>query len=886
MRILGTLIGVTLATTLIASVMQASTPAPKDGFTLAGAIPNDVFLYVAQRHNDERQFLDGYWSEVLDALKQSGLRDDLMGLVGSLLGSDGKQAVEFEQLRERASRLLAGVDWEQLDAKEFVFAERFVPPTQISSEEPPIMMPNMVWLLRGNSEGTAKNYEGLVAILEGIADEVNKALGRQALVVEKTARTGAKVASMNMLAMIPGAHAEPLSVALLDDVVIIGMRAQLFGDVLGLMQGGDPKQALANSPRFKAAFAQLPPAEDGMTYFDMHGLVKPLRAFFETLVATVGGPADVYVRAKMTAEVGDLNKRALSAYQRGDAKEALALTKQAYAADGENSILLYNLACFSALVGEKGEALNWLEKAVDGGFYAPRKISTDSDLESLLGEPRYKAALAKAEKLALEYAAEDTVLNSANTGEVFRLRMQAQQAYEQKNYEQALKFTEQAYAIAPKDSQVLYLLGCLHTLLGHVDQGLSYLEQAVDGGFCCPRHISKDPDWESVRNHERYIGALTNARKRAAEVQTRREREWAVGTKQVMGRLADAASVFDYSAAVETTDGYAAWTESITALVPGAKDAPIYPLFAKAGKLTNFDEYLPEETASFSISGGLDLRELYKFILDSIRLLGPRGEELLARWSDIQGKLGIDVQKDIIEWTDGELVTISLADGAGWVGLVKVNNEQMARGKIAAAIDSISTKLPETLAQVAAKNPAVAGLAMLNVRSSPVDHERLKGFQNLHLVMSARPVAVWGVADGYLILGSSADAVALCLATAKGEHPNIRKNARVMGEAIVPTGPFASVSLTDQRHVGEELAAGIGFASMGAGMMASMVPEPNLRPVLAKIAGILTKLGPVVRKIDFYKSAASHTTFDGKMWRARSVIHYVSPAEHAAERAE
>ncbi|MFH0982640.1 MAG: hypothetical protein V2A79_14040, partial [Planctomycetota bacterium] len=574
MKILGTLMGGTLTTALVASVLQTSTPTTKEGFTLAGAIPNDVFLYVAQRHNPERQFLDDYWGEVFKALKQSGVSDDLIGLFGSLLGSDGKQTVEIERFKERAAQLLAGVDWEQLDAKESVFAERFVPPTKIPSEGPPIMMADMVWLMRGNSEGAAKNYEGLVAILEAVADEANKALGRQALVVERTVRAGTKVTSMNMLAMIPGAPPEPLSVALHDDVVLVGLRSHLFGDVLGLMGGGDPKQALGNSPRFKAAFAQLPPAEDSMTYFDMQALVMPLRALFETIIAGVGGPADVYVRAKMSPQVNQLNGRAVSAYQRGDAKEALALTREAYAAGGENSIIMYNLACFSALVGEKGEALNWLEKAVEGGFYAPKKIATDSDLESLRGEPKYKAALAKADKMAQEYGAEDIALNSANTGEVFRLRMQMKQAYEQKNYEQALKFAEQAYAVAPKDSQVLYVLGCLHTLLGHVDQGLKFLEQAVDGGFYCPRHMSKDPDWESVRNHERYKAAVAKARKNAAEVVAHKGSEETTVVKKLVGRLADAAGVIDYAATVETTDGYAAWTESATALVPVAKDSP------------------------------------------------------------------------------------------------------------------------------------------------------------------------------------------------------------------------------------------------------------------------------------------------------------------------
>ena len=503
-----------MATALFVAALIAPAQVADDEFTLASAIPNDVFLYVAQRHNPEREFLDRYWGEVFEALAQSGIGEDLLDLLGSLLGAE--QAAEVERLRERASQLLDGVDWEQLAGQEMVFAERFDPPTQISDQDPPIPMAEIVWLLRGSGEGAAQNYEGLVAILEAMAEEVNKALGAEALHVEKTTRMGTRVASLDLLAVRPGAPPLPISVALRDDVVVIALRAQLFSDVLGLMDGSSSKKALGDDPRFKAAFAELPPAEDTMVFFDMQALVKPLRAFVDTLVGVIGAPPDVYKRTGMSAEANRLNARAVGAYRRGDIKQALALTKQAYDAAPEDSIVRYNLACFTALSGEKDEALAWLDKAVEGGFYAPRKIASDPDLVSLRGEARYKAALAKAAELATECCAKDIIINSTRSGEAHRLTMQAWQAYEEKDYEQGLKLVEQAYAVAPKDSRVLYGLACFHALLGHEDKALDFLEEAVDGGFYCPTHISKDPDLESLRSHEQYKTVATKARKKAA----------------------------------------------------------------------------------------------------------------------------------------------------------------------------------------------------------------------------------------------------------------------------------------------------------------------------------------------------------------------------------
>jgi tetratricopeptide (TPR) repeat protein len=867
-----------LAAALCVAALFNPAPVTEEGFTLADVVPNDVFLFVAERANPEREFLDRYWGEVIEALSQSGVGDDLIGLIGSALGL--KQTAEIERVKERASQLLEGVDWKQLAGKEFAFAEWFIPPKTISEDRPPIMMANMIWLFRGGEDGATRNYEGLVAILEAAAEEINKALGAEALAVNQFTQAGAQVASLNLLAMVPGAPALPLSVAVRDDLVLIGLREQLFGEVLELMDGSSSRTALGGDPRFKAAFAKLPPAEDSMVFFDMQALLGPMRAMVGMVVEAVTAPSEAYQNTSMSDEATALNSEALSAYRRGDFKEALALIERAYQVAPENSIVLYNLACFTALTGDADQALIWLEKAVEGGFYAPGKIASDSDLESLRGTPKYHALLARAAELATECCAEDIIINGPKKGEAFRLTMQAWQAYQEKDYEQGLKLVEQAYAVEPRHSRVLYGLACFHALLGHKDKALDFLEQAVQGGFYCPGHISKDPDLKGLRDDERYKAAVRLARKKAAELALREGAGKQAVVKQLIDRVADAVGILDYAATVETTDGYAVWTESVTVLVPDAKDRPIYPVFGKRPPLASFDKFLPQEAVSFSVSDGIDLGELYKFLVDSVQIAGPQGDELLAKWAELQKQLGVDVQKDIIGWIDGGSISVTLADGAGSVWLLKVTDEQAAHAKIAAAIEFLSTKLTEAIAQ----NPKLSVLGMLTVYTSPVENEQLEGFENLHFAMSPQP-AVWGVTDGYLVFGTSADAVTLCLAAARGDHPNIRDNARVMSEAIVPAGPFASVTLTDRRNLGEELATGIGIASMVSGMLGTFVPEPKARSVIGKITGMLAKLTPVVRKIDFYKSTASCTTFDGQTWHTRGVTHYFSPEERAARSA-
>jgi len=50
----------------------------------------------------------------------------------------------------------------------------------------------------------------------------------------------------------------------------------------------------------------------------------------------------------------------------------------------------YNIACGYALLGEKKNALDWLEKAIEIGWKDGDHLEKDSDLESLRGEERYK----------------------------------------------------------------------------------------------------------------------------------------------------------------------------------------------------------------------------------------------------------------------------------------------------------------------------------------------------------------------------------------------------------------------------------------------------------------------------------------------------------------
>ncbi|MEW6253230.1 MAG: hypothetical protein AB1716_21535, partial [Planctomycetota bacterium] len=334
----------------------------------------------------------------------------------------------------------------------------------------------------------------------------------------------------------------------------------------------------------------------------------------------------------------------------------------------------------------------------------------------------------------------------------------------------------------------------------------------------------------------------------------------------------DAVTLIDYIATVQWTDGYDVRTEMITALAPHAQERPAFAVFAPRAPRTEFARYLPQETSSFSVSDGLNVQATYKFVLDTLQAVGGAG--LLAKWADFQKQIGIDVERDIVAWLEGGLTTVTLAEQRGSVWLLKVTDEQRAREKVSAALEQLAGKVSE----LAARNPGIAVLAGFVPTTAPCAEDRLPGFEELQFPLSPQPL-VWGVADGHLIFGTSADAVALCLATARGTHPSVRENPRVMQAAIVPAGPFVSMSLTDHRNWSTEIAQVLGVCGMGLRMAGAAVPNEEARAVVGRIGSIVAKLGPVVRRINFYDSTATLTTFDGQHWRTQSVTHYVPPAE-------
>jgi len=265
--------GLALALTALTAPLVLAQEEQEKSFELSAAVPADVFLCVSQRPNAERAFLESHWAEVQDAFDDSGVVDDLLGLIPTLLGEEEQK--EVQRLVDHATTVVEAVDWGSLGATETVFAERMPADFDVRMG----VMPEMVWLFRGAGEGVETNYAGLVAILDAFAEEVNGFAGEEVLHVTRSERQGAQVAALIPPEPIAGRY--QLQVARRGDVIGIGTGVKILDQSLALLAGEGAGASMAKNPAYSAAVASLPRAEDLITYFSMPKLLTSVRGIVD-----------------------------------------------------------------------------------------------------------------------------------------------------------------------------------------------------------------------------------------------------------------------------------------------------------------------------------------------------------------------------------------------------------------------------------------------------------------------------------------------------------------------------------------------------------------------------------------------------------------------------
>ncbi|MEW6127959.1 MAG: tetratricopeptide repeat protein [Acidobacteriota bacterium] len=91
---------------------------------------------------------------------------------------------------------------------------------------------------------------------------------------------------------------------------------------------------------------------------------------------------------------------AYSLHATGKYQEAVAGYQKVLSINSKNAQAMYNLACAYSRLNEKDQAIDWLNKAINGGFPQLRAIKDDQDFDNLRNDARFQEALLTAAKIA------------------------------------------------------------------------------------------------------------------------------------------------------------------------------------------------------------------------------------------------------------------------------------------------------------------------------------------------------------------------------------------------------------------------------------------------------------------------------------------------------
>ncbi|MCH8881148.1 MAG: hypothetical protein IID34_14860 [Planctomycetes bacterium] len=220
-------------------------------FTLARIVPAGSLLYHHRVANPEREFLTKHWSHVWKALRKSGIDKDIMELITAKAPTEEDRA-DFENHWTKATELFAGVKWSDLTANESLI--------YVKSPEDCALM------FRPKTETLASNVQGLIAILEELANF------DEGMRLDKSGAHGGHIWTLSM-AWTP----TTLNLFRRGDVLGFTISETAANDILAALARAREYERLVDTPRYRDAMAQLPKAEDSLTFIDVHNVFSMAR---------------------------------------------------------------------------------------------------------------------------------------------------------------------------------------------------------------------------------------------------------------------------------------------------------------------------------------------------------------------------------------------------------------------------------------------------------------------------------------------------------------------------------------------------------------------------------------------------------------------------------
>jgi beta-lactamase regulating signal transducer with metallopeptidase domain/Flp pilus assembly protein TadD len=198
--------------------------------------------------------------------------------------------------------------------------------------------------------------------------------------------------------------------------------------------------------------------------------------------------------------------------------ESIDAFQRSIDAHEKESTAMYNIACAYSLKGDAGNAMAWINKAVDAGFGGDDKLRNDPDLAYVRKQPGFDEAAQRAKELQLHGCCDDDddydnwrkaveyhsaiVKKYPTTGRAwFNLGYVSLQA---RQFDASIDAFQRAINLDHRVGTCLYNIACTYARRGDRDAAFSYLDKARDAGFDLENYLSHDDDLDSLHDDPRW----------------------------------------------------------------------------------------------------------------------------------------------------------------------------------------------------------------------------------------------------------------------------------------------------------------------------------------------------------------------------------------------
>ncbi|MBN1852384.1 MAG: hypothetical protein JW829_06655 [Pirellulales bacterium] len=345
---------------------------------------------------------------------------------------------------------------------------------------------------------------------------------------------------------------------------------------------------------------------------------------------------------------------------------------------------------------------------------------------------------------------------------------------------------------------------------------------------------------------------------------------------QLIDLLLEEADILDYEATVEYTEAHRNRSMAFGKLLPGANEKLLVKMLDSGKPFDDWQQWIPEDAVSYSLSTGVNLHPLYEWLMEKVPVVFPEAQDGLDQFEHFQKEIGVHLDQDILQAFSGECVSIAFPPSApspmgGMDSVLALRCQKPER------IRELLHELVDRLLEI----PAVRTQQL-----KLVECEELEGFEELSAsffaIFSVKPVI--GFHDGWLMIGSSANAVKKVIDTQTGKSPGINKAKVYEQFGLEIEGPVASLRYENlaenTRQAAQFLQKAGAIAPMILGMIGAQADAEEME-VIQEILGLLPSIAKIVGKFDYLEQRL-RVTQEGdaeNTYVTRSVTLVRPPAE-------